>query len=578
MGERQRFGSQQGLPGEIVTALHSDRHDVLWAATTRGIAKGTAKGFVPVVFSPSSSFEAVRSITTDMSGALWICDSIKGLFRWNGTELERMTAGAFDGQPYVAYTDTAGRVWIGFWGGDLAVYDGGVVKRYTTADGLPAGTVNVISEDQQKNLWVGMSGGLVVRRGERFVGFASQGFPRSTVVSIAEDRQGQIWFGLGSGLVRIDPQEFVKAAADPATQMRYHHYGGEDGLPGTLGRPGMPSAARSADGRLWFTTSVGVAVVDPGRLRERPAAGPMRIDAITVDGRRFDPQAKLVLPPRTSRIEIDYSILNLAAAPRLRSRYRLDGVEADWQDAGEGRQASYTNLSPGAYTFRVVSTNSDGRWNESGAVLAFSVAPAFYQTWSFYGGIVLLGLAGVWWGWQLRLRHIRRQFDLVLAERTRVAREIHDTLLQSLVGVALEFDDISGQLDASSPLNRQVSRVREQVEHYIRETRQSIWDLRSPTLEATDLATALKDFGDAAVAGSRVQFQFTSDGQPRRLASHVEEQLLRIGQEAVNNAVRHASATLIRMELSYGRESVRLRVFDDGSTDNWATESTVGDF
>jgi signal transduction histidine kinase len=145
-----------------------------------------------------------------------------------------------------------------------------------------------------------------------------------------------------------------------------------------------------------------------------------------------------------------------------------------------------------------------------------------------------------------------------------VAREIHDTLLQSLVGVALEFDDISGQLDSASPLNRQVRRVREQVEHYIRETRQSIWDLRSPTLAETDLLTALRDFGEAAVAGSRAQFQFTSEGLPRRLAPRVEEQLLRIGQEAITNAVRHASAQLIRMEVSYGPDSVRLRVFDDG--------------
>jgi signal transduction histidine kinase len=563
-GVRQRFGVAQGLPGDVITALHEDRNGTLWAATTQGIARASGNRFVPVAFTPAVSFAQVRSITTDWSGALWICDSIKGLFRSESGKLVAMTEGKYDGQPYVGYTDRTGRVWVGFWSGDLLAFDGETIRHYSAADGLPTGTVNVIYEDSRRNLWVGTGQGLAALRGDRFVHFEGQGFPHSTVVSIVEEGEGLAWFGLGAGLVRINLEEFERAAADPATQLRYHFYGTEDGLPGTLGRPGTPSATRSADGRLWFTTSVGLAVVDPARLQKRPAPGPLRIDAVTVDGRMQEPQAALRLPPRTSRIEIDYSILNLAAAPRLRSRYRLDGFETEWQDAGDARQATYTNLPPGSYSFRVVSTTSDGSWSESGAALEFSVAPAFYQTWPFYGGVVLLALTGLWSGWQLRLRSVRRQYDLVLAERARVAREIHDTLLQSLVGVALEFDDISGQLEPSSPLKTQVSRVREQVEHYIRETRQSIWDLRSPTLAATDLATALRNFGDAAVAGSQVAFHFTVDGRPRRLSDDAEEQLLRIGQEAVTNAIRHAGATLIRMELIYGDEAVRLRVFDDG--------------
>ena len=176
----------------------------------------------------------------------------------------------------------------------------------------------------------------------------------------------------------------------------------------------------------------------------------------------------------------------------------------------------------------------------------------------------LVGLA-MWLAWRLRLRRIERQFDLVLAERSRMGREIHDTLLQSLVGVALEFDDISEQLGPSSEsLSRQVRRIRQQVEHYIREARQSIWNLRSPLLQTSDLPTALKHCAHAAIAGNRARFEFTVEGTARRAAARVEEQLLRIGQEAVSNAARHSGADTIKASICYSASKVSLTVRDDG--------------
>jgi signal transduction histidine kinase/ligand-binding sensor domain-containing protein len=563
-GERN-FGAASGLPGQTVTALHVDENGTLWAATTRGIARFASGRFASINLPADIRFESIRSITTDRSGALWICDSLKGLFRWSEGNLTRVDEGLHPGDPYVAYTDRRGAVWVGFWSGGLTVYDGGRIARYSVAEGLPTATVNVIYEDAAGATWVGTAKSLARFDNGRFVTYSQQGFPQTTVVSIAEDDRGHLWFGLGSGLLQIERSEFGRAAASPQAHLRYKIYGNEDGLPGTLGRPGMPSATRGGDGRLWFITSVGVAVVDPDRLRERPAPGPLRVEGVTADGRFIVPVPSLELPPRTSRIEIDYSILNLAAVPRVRSRYRLEGFESAWQEAGERRQATYTNLPPGSYRFHAVSTNADGGWNSEGAVFEFSIEPAFYQTGQFYAAAAIVLGSSVWWIWRLRLRRVKRQFDLVLAERARVAREIHDTLLQSLVGVALEFDDISSQLDPSSgPLKTQVGRIRERVERYIREARQSIWDLRSPTLESADLLTALRDFGSAATGGSDVVFEFDVAGKPRRLGPKVEEQLLRIGQEAITNALRHGEPAVIRMELSYAPDSVLLRVSDDG--------------
>ncbi len=558
----RRYGTEDGLPGQIVTSLHVDGAGTLWVATTKGVAYFANGKFAELALPRDVRLENVLSMTTDRSGTLWLCDQVKGLTRWKDGRLIRM---AEEGRAYFAYADTTDRVWIGLWSSGVAVYQGDHIKRFSVDDGLPAGSVNIVHEDQSGAIWVGTSKGLRRFENGRFVAYAVNGFPESAVVSISDDEHGYVWFGLASGLLRIARSEFDRVAQEPAARLRYKVYGQEDGLPGTLGRPGMPSSTRDTDGRLWFVTSVGLALVDPNRLATVPAPGPVRVEELIADGRRLEPQSHLRLGPRTSRIQIDYSILSLAAATKLRFRYKLDDFDSDWQDAGERRQASYTNLPPGSYRFRVVSTNNDGGWNESGGAFDFSIEPAFYQTRMFYATAAALAALALWSTWQLRWRRAQRQFDLVLAERMRMGREIHDTLLQSLVGVALEFDDIWAQLDPSAnALKTQVQRIREQVEHYIREARHSIWNLRSPTLESNDLATALKQSGESAIAGSHSRFEFALHGAPHRVAPGVEEQMLRIGQEALSNAVRHGEAETIRVELFYDPDDVRLRVSDNG--------------
>jgi signal transduction histidine kinase len=222
-------------------------------------------------------------------------------------------------------------------------------------------------------------------------------------------------------------------------------------------------------------------------------------------------------------------------------------------------------LSPGGYTFRVGVGGDEGRWSESDATWAFSIAPRFYRTWWFYALLVLTTGAAVWGAWQLRVRQLRRQFSLVLGERVRLSRELHDTLLQSLVGVALEFDSVSKSLDTSPTLAKaRVVKIRERVEEYIREARRSIWSLRSPALETGDLIEALRDGATRATSDQPVELEFSVSGVPQRYASDVEHQLMRIGHEAVLNAARHARAHTIRMHVNFGPETVALRVADDG--------------
>jgi signal transduction histidine kinase len=249
----------------------------------------------------------------------------------------------------------------------------------------------------------------------------------------------------------------------------------------------------------------------------------------------------------------------------MRFRYRLVGFDSDWIDAGSARQAIYSNLAPRKYVFRVGADDGDGTWSEPEAAWAFSVSPTYYQTPWFFVALFLAIAALIGLAWQYRVKQMRAQFALIVAERVRLSREIHDTLLQSLVGVALECQDMADELGSSNhEYSERFLSLRREIEEYIREARQSIFNLRSPRLQATPLDAALRDIGERATAG-KVDFDLRVTGSAHRLPATVEEQLLRIGQEAIVNAVRHASAKMIQVELEYAPHSLTLRVTDDGA-------------
>ena len=274
---------------------------------------------------------------------------------------------------------------------------------------------------------------------------------------------------------------------------------------------------------------------------------------------------RLTLPPRPSHVQFEFTALTLTDSLHVNFRYRLDGFDHDWVDAGSSRQASYTNLPPGNYRFQVMASNGDNVWSGPAATVAFGIRPAFYQTGWFYL-LCLVGItAAVYLAWHLNARRARQRFALVLAERIRMSRAIHDTLLQSLVGVALQVDVVSSSLEAQeSSARQQLVRIRRQVEQYIRDARQSIHDLRSPHLESRDLPTALREFGRNALGTANVRFTVTASGDSSQSPPKVENQLLRIGQEAILNAVRHAGASRIKVTLEGHAQSVVLTVSDDG--------------
>jgi signal transduction histidine kinase/ligand-binding sensor domain-containing protein len=562
-GAERRYGQADGLPGSIVLSLHTDEDGTLWVATDRGIARRERERFVPV---PMPGGERVGRVftLTGSSREIWLRDLDSGLFRWKDGRLSPPTElpGVSDAIVSAVYVDRRGNVWYGSEGGRLGVI--GPDEAFESHP-LAIGGITALHQGPSGVVWVGGGNGLARFANGRFstIG-AAQGFP-GNVSSIVEDENGSLWLGLGSGVARLDATEFEKAVSDPRYEVAYRLLDTSDGVAGGPLRIGDPAAARSGDGRLWFITGGGVTIIDPDRLGDVVPPPAAAIEAVTADGERLDPTPGLRLPPNTSHLLIDFTALTLSNPMRVRFRYRLEGFDDAWVDAGQRRQASYANLPPRDYRFALVASSHAGTWSSPAAEFDFTIAPTFYQTGWFYAACVLtLGLV-TWMLWQLRVRQVRRQYEMVLAERIRMSRAIHDTLLQGLVGIALHLDDLSSQgHDSARAFSGQIARLRRRVEHYIREARQSIWDLRSPSLDAPDFVSALRSAAERAVGDTPVELEFAVTGSPGLLPPRAEEQFLLIEQEAISNAVRHGHPRRITVGLAQDGNQVRLRVADDG--------------
>lgn len=332
------------------------------------------------------------------------------------------------------------------------------------------------------------------------------------------------------------------------------------------GNPGnQPTAWRATDGTLLFCTLQGVVLADPRHTTPNELVPPIYIEQVLINKQLQVNEREPALPVGAGEIEIHLAALSYIAPERMRYQYKLAGYNQDWVEAGTRRFAYYANLAPGRYRFQVRAGNLDGPWNEAGATFAFYLQPRFYQTQFFFVLMALALLLTIGLLYRLRLHGLKTRYSAVLAERNRIAGEIHDTLAQNLAGIALQLDSVTMQLaDIPSGLRERLDQACNLTRYSLSEARRAVADLRSDDLEQRELAEALPAIAGQLTARSPLQTHIEVTGTPRKLNPMTEKNLLRIYQEAVANAVKHAQAHHLEITLGYGTENLSLRVRDDG--------------
>ena len=400
------------------------------------------------------------------------------------------------------------------------------------------------------------------------------GLPCNTVHWMMEDDAHSVWLYLACGLVRIGQSELDAWASHPKQTIQAAVFDSSDGVSNHRFTGGYSSlVAKSADGKLWFVQSGGVSVIDPHHLPFNTVPPPVHIEQITADDKPYDATNGLRLPAGVRDLAIDYTALSLTAPEKMQFRVKLEGQDSDWRVPVNQRHAHYTNLRPERYRFRVIASNNSGVWNETGATLDFSIAPAYYQTRWFEALVVAGAFALVWAGYRVRVRQVARDYqrrlDERVNERTRIARDLHDTLLQSFHGLLLRFQTASYLLpDRPAEAKEKLDGAIQHAAKAITEGRNAVQGLRASTVERNDLAVAIRTLGDElatdASAHQPPTFSVAVEGETRDLHPIVRDEIYKIAAEALRNAFRHAHAGRVEVEIRYDDEQFRLRVRDDG--------------
>jgi len=565
-----RTGS--GLPGHQVTYLLEDRAGNLWVGVDDELYVFKNGRFRRLPEPGGKPLGMVVGLAEDKDGNIWAecASSPRKLLRIRDFQVrEELPATHFLAGRTLAPGPNGG-IWIATIQGDLASFRQGALQTFPLHTpgsprrhqlvAEPDGSVLVDSED-----------GLVVWREGRVQRMTTEnGLPCNTVFSFVKDKENRWWLYAKCGVVELTDSELQKWWANPKTVVNTRLYDVFDGAQPES--PSFNSGTLSADGRVWFANGVVLQMVDPARPPQKALPAMTYIESVTVDRKRFSATGNLKLPPHPRELQVDYTSPTLLIPQRVKFRYRLDGFDSDWHEAGTRRQAFYTDLPPGNYSFRVIACNSDGVWSESPASLDFSVAPAYYQTYWFCALCAATLLAMLWTAYRMRVRHLNKQFEVTLdtrvAERTRIARDLHDTLLQSAHGVLLRFQTVSHLLpERPVEAKERLDAAIDQTAEFITEARDQVQGLRESTVQGNDLALAINTLGEelaAAPNNHQSSFRVAVEGTPRDLHPIVRDEIYRIATEALRNAFRHAEAHQVEAEIRYDNEQFRLRVRDDG--------------
>ncbi|SEB39549.1 sensor histidine kinase [Terriglobus roseus] len=568
-GSFTSFAPQTNAAGISGASTFVDHAGTLWVGMGTRLTIFVNGSFRRIDLPDGSAPGQVTGICEDSLHTIWIVTSAKThrVFRVvDGVRLKEIDIGQpSPGAGIVA--DPVHGVWIDYSRSGLLHMDaGGQLEDIKSSD---ATTIERFAFDPDGSIWAWSLSGLFHLKDHRWTKLdATKGLPCSQVMSMLKDGRGSTWVYLSCGLVVLSDAELQRWSRQPASSVSLTHvFDGTDGAHMTHS-PFSPHAAVGSDGRLWFAGDGLLQTVDATQLALNTVAPPVHIETVIADRVTYAATDVIHLPKLTHDLAIDYSALSLVTPQKVRFRYRLSGVDKDWQDVAQRRQAFYMNLRPGRYVFQVIACNNDGLWNMTGAHLVLVIPPAFYQTFWFYALVALVVICLLSLTLRIRIhsatRHAEaRQYER-LAERDRIARELHDTLIQGLQGIILNVHGVILEVTGNERPKEKMEKVLDQAERLLVEGRNRVRDLRSQTVGGVDLAEPLKQVIEdlRPVSGPEITLEVVGDTRPVQVL--VRDEIVAFAREALLNAVRHSRGVSIDCVLVYERSLLSFQCSDDG--------------
>ena len=566
------YTMKDGLLGNTVFALYEDNAGDLWVGTRGGGINRIHNGEVTSTqIQEELSNQTVRAILQTSDGSFWIGTN-SGLNRWKDGKFTVYTTrdGLSHDLIHCLMEDQDGTLWIGTFRG-LSKWKDGKFTSETNYKNLNEASVWAFHQDKEGDLWIATYGsGLFHWKRGKVTAFTTEnGFFWNGILSLQEDSDQNLWMCTYRGIFKVSKKELLEIVRGKATKVQSTVYDATDGMKSSEGIGGVqPSSWKTRSGRLLFLTVKGITSIDPRTVRINPLPPPVRLEKIVYDGKESDIYElgnEISLNPGSGNLEFHYTGLSFVVPEKVRFRYQLQGLDKDWIDASSRRVAYYTKVPPGDYRFLVVAANNDGRWNESGVYFSFRIQPHYYQTYWFYAAMVLLASLFVYTIYRLRIRRLGSQFSAVLEERNRISREIHDTLTQNFTAVVLQLETAAMTLDDEPATTRDaLQRAQELARGGLAESRRFVRALRPAPLEQSELIAALSVVTAQALGGSGIEYKMLVRGRKRKLSNSVEDNLLRITQEAISNVVKHAKASHVEIEMIYKVSGAELCIRDDG--------------
>ncbi len=558
----------QGLPGNQVTSLLEDHAGRLWVGIDKTMSIYENGKFRRIDRRDGAPIGVVVGMTQDVDNNIWV-ETIgppRTLIRIHDLKVQEEFPVPQMPAARKVEADPHGGIWLGLMNGDLARYRDGQKEVFSFKHGEDSRVNQLIVSSDGSVLGATPLGLVGWKQGKQQTLTIRNGLPCDFVNALIEDSQGDLWLYTQCGLVEIAGAEMQRWWQQADTTLQVKTFDAFDGV--QAGRAPFAGAARTLDGRLWFANGVLLQMIDPNHLSGNELPPPVHVEEIIADRKNYPPSKDLRLPPLTRDLEIDYTALSFVVPQKVRFRYRLEGRDAAWQEPGTRRQAFYSDLRPGRYHFRVIACNNDGVWNEAGASLDFSVAPAWYQANWFRALFLVSGGFVVCVIYRLRVRQISRaigaRFDERLAERTRMARDLHDTFLQTIQGSKLVADHALKPSTDPAQMRGALEQLSVWLERATQEGRTALNSLRTATAQTNDLAQALQRVTKDDLIPSAMAVTFSVVGDAREMHPIVRDEIYRIGYEAIRNSCMHSEASQLEVELRYGHD-LALRVNDNGT-------------